>query len=129
MVATHIKKINHSMLCVTGVYWRGITNTYSLILHLNVSHLSICSYCNFFMLLIVSIWIAQGRLYVLFFQFKTLLVLILEHMLFSCCYYCVWDGVFFFFFFNIEKPFWTFHPIVADWALAFTVLPFELHGS
>ena len=45
MVATHIKKIKYSMLCVTGVYRRNVTNTILVILHLNVSHLSFCSSC------------------------------------------------------------------------------------
>ena len=47
MVATHIKKTKHSMLCVTGVYLRDITNTNFVILHLNVSHLSDCFSCFF----------------------------------------------------------------------------------
>ena len=42
MVATHIKKIKQSMLCVTGVYLRDIANTDISILHLHVSLLSIC---------------------------------------------------------------------------------------
>ena len=42
MVATHINKIKHSMLCVTGVYLRDIMNIIFVILHLNVSHLSAC---------------------------------------------------------------------------------------
>ena len=59
MVATHIKKIKHSMLCVTGMHVRDmfmlcvtgmsirdITNTIFVILHLNLSHLSICSSCS-----------------------------------------------------------------------------------
>ena len=33
------------MLCVSGVYLRDITNTIFVILHLNVSHLSLCSSC------------------------------------------------------------------------------------
>ena len=45
MVATHIKKFKHSMLCVTGVYLRDITNIIFAILLLNVSHLSVCSSC------------------------------------------------------------------------------------
>ena len=44
MAATHIEKIKHSMLCVTGVYSRDITNMILVILHLNVSHLSVFSY-------------------------------------------------------------------------------------
>ena len=47
MVATHIKKIKHSTLCVTGVYLRDLTNIIFVILHLNVSHLSVCSSCLF----------------------------------------------------------------------------------
>ena len=43
MVATHIKKIKDSMLCVTDVYLRDTTNLFSPVLHLNVSHLSILS--------------------------------------------------------------------------------------
>ena len=40
MVAIHIKTIKHSILCVTGVYWKDITNTIFVILHLIVSYLS-----------------------------------------------------------------------------------------
>ena len=47
MVATHIKKINHSILCVTGVYLRDIIYTIFIFLHLNVSRLSVCSSCLF----------------------------------------------------------------------------------
>ena len=47
MVATYIKQIKHSTFCMTGVYLRDITNTIWVILHLNVSHLSICSSCYF----------------------------------------------------------------------------------
>ena len=43
MVATHIKKFKHSMLCVTGVYLRDITNMIVVILHLRVSDLSVRS--------------------------------------------------------------------------------------
>ena len=43
-VATHIEKIKHSLLCVTGVYLRDITNTFFVILHLNVNHL--CIFCS-----------------------------------------------------------------------------------
>ena len=46
MVATHIKKIKHNMLCMTGVYLRDITRTVFVILHFNVSCLSICTYCS-----------------------------------------------------------------------------------
>ena len=42
MVATHMKIVKHSKLCMTGVYLRDITNTCSPVFHLNVSHLSIC---------------------------------------------------------------------------------------
>ena len=45
MVATNIKKIEHSLLCATGVYSSGITDMNFVILHLNVSHLSVCSSC------------------------------------------------------------------------------------
>ena len=45
MVATHIEKIKHNILCVTGMYLGDITNTISVILHLNVSRLRICSSC------------------------------------------------------------------------------------
>ena len=44
MVAAHVEKINQHMLCVTGVYLRVI-NTIFVILHLNVSHVSVCSSC------------------------------------------------------------------------------------
>ena len=40
MVAAHNKKNKHSVLCVTSVYLRDITNTFSPVLCLNVSHLS-----------------------------------------------------------------------------------------
>ena len=47
MVATHIKKIKYrSMLCVTDVYFRDITNIFFfvvVILHVNESRLSVCS--------------------------------------------------------------------------------------
>ena len=42
-VATHITKV----FCVTGVYLREITNTGFVILHLNVSCLSICFSSSF----------------------------------------------------------------------------------
>ena len=45
MVATHIKKIKHSVFCMRRVYFRDLTNTFSPVLHLNESHLSICSWC------------------------------------------------------------------------------------
>ena len=41
MVATHIIKIKHSVLCVTAVYVRDVTNMIFVILHLNVQ--TICS--------------------------------------------------------------------------------------
>ena len=41
-----VKKIKYSILCVTGVYFRDITNTFFVILHLHVSHdLNVCSSC------------------------------------------------------------------------------------
>ena len=45
MVATHIKEIKHSTLCVPGVCLRDTTNTFSPVVHLNVSQRSICSSC------------------------------------------------------------------------------------
>ena len=45
MVATHIKKIVHSMLGVTVVYLKNKTNTFFVIMYLNVSHLSVRSSC------------------------------------------------------------------------------------
>ena len=52
MVATprkkrRTRKIEHSMLCVTGVYLRDITNSNMVFvaMHLNVSHLSVCFSC------------------------------------------------------------------------------------
>ena len=42
MVLTYIKKIRHSMLCVTGVYLGDITDMTFSVLHWNVNHLSIC---------------------------------------------------------------------------------------
>ena len=47
MVAMHIKKIKQRMLCVTGVYLKDDTNIILVILHLNVSHLSVCSSYTF----------------------------------------------------------------------------------
>ena len=50
MVSTHIEKIKHSMLSVTGMYLGNITNMIFVILHLNMSHLSVscsCSSCHF----------------------------------------------------------------------------------
>ena len=40
MFATYVIKIEQSMLCMTGVYFKDITNIIFIILHLNVSHLS-----------------------------------------------------------------------------------------
>ena len=37
MVAAHIEEIKHRVLFVTGVYLSDITNTFSPLLHLNVS--------------------------------------------------------------------------------------------
>ena len=37
------------MLCVTGGYLRDITRTNFVILHMNVSHLSICCFCIFWL--------------------------------------------------------------------------------
>ena len=46
-VATHIKKIKDSMLCVTGVYLTDTTNViFFSILLLIVSFLSVCSSCS-----------------------------------------------------------------------------------
>ena len=45
MIATLIKKIRHSVLCLTGVYFRNITNTIFVIFHLNVNCLRVCSTC------------------------------------------------------------------------------------
>ena len=41
----HIKKFKYRMLCATGVYLRDVTNMIFVILHLIVSHLSVCSFC------------------------------------------------------------------------------------
>ena len=40
-----IKKIKHSMLSVTVVYLRDVTDTIFVILHLNVNHLRVCCSC------------------------------------------------------------------------------------
>ena len=40
-----MQNIKHSMICVTGVYLRYVANTIFVILHLNVSVLSICCSC------------------------------------------------------------------------------------
>ena len=45
MAATHTKKIKHSMLCVAGVYLIDIVDKMFVILHVNVSRLSICCSC------------------------------------------------------------------------------------
>ena len=45
LVSTYIKKIKHSVLFVSSVYLRDINNTFFSIVHLNVSHLSVC--CSF----------------------------------------------------------------------------------
>ena len=45
MVATHFKRIKHSVLCVTGVYLRDISYMIFVILYLNVSRLIDCSSC------------------------------------------------------------------------------------
>ena len=44
-ITIHIKKIKHSMICVTGVYLRGVSDTFSPVLHLNVHQLSVSSSC------------------------------------------------------------------------------------
>ena len=59
LVPAHIKKIKHSMLHVTVVFLRDITNTISVILHLNVNHLSICSSCVSFKYRITEIVLVQ----------------------------------------------------------------------
>ena len=41
--ATRIRKIQHSILRVSGVYLRDINNKIFVMLHLNMSRLSICS--------------------------------------------------------------------------------------
>ena len=41
----HIKKIKHSMLCVTGLYLRDINNMIFVIFHLSMSCVSICFSC------------------------------------------------------------------------------------
>ena len=47
MVAAYVKKIKHSMLCVTGVFIRDITNTIFVTLHVNMSRMSVCCFCVF----------------------------------------------------------------------------------
>ena len=42
---THIKKIKHRVHCVTGMHFKDTANTVSVILHLCVTFLSICSSC------------------------------------------------------------------------------------
>ena len=46
MVSKHTLKVKYSVLCSTGMYSRDITNTIFVILHSNVSHLSVCSACK-----------------------------------------------------------------------------------
>ena len=58
MVATHIKKIKHSMLFVTGMYLRDIINTIFITLHLNVSGLSVLLFfffCFVFVLFVFNV--------------------------------------------------------------------------
>ena len=43
MVIKHVIKIKHRMLCLTGVYFREITDTIFVILHLYMSCLNVCS--------------------------------------------------------------------------------------
>ena len=53
MVATYIKKSKHIRLCVslmTGMYLRDIKNTIFLVLHLNMSHLSVGFSCYEFVI-------------------------------------------------------------------------------
>ena len=54
MVATHIKRIKHSVRCVTGVYLGDITRSVFVILYLNVCRLRVCSSC-FYYLFIYSV--------------------------------------------------------------------------
>ena len=58
MVATHLKMMKHSVLCVTGTYFRDVTNMIFAILHLNVSRQSICS-SYFFLFGEHSMWNCQ----------------------------------------------------------------------
>ena len=56
-----MKEIKYSMLCVTSVYIRDITNVIFVILHLNVGLPSVCSSCSrevffFFFLMCVDLW-------------------------------------------------------------------------
>ena len=54
------------MLCVIDVYLRGITNTICVILHLNVSHLSVCYSC-LLLLSFVDVFIAVDHTVILCF--------------------------------------------------------------
>ena len=45
MVLTSIKKLRYSVLYVTGMYLRDITDMILSVLHLSVSHPSVCSSC------------------------------------------------------------------------------------
>ena len=69
MFRIFIKKIRHSMLCVTAVYLRDITIMNFSILHWNVSHLSVWSYWLFF---VVVFW-RGGALIQLYSNFVQLL--------------------------------------------------------
>ena len=61
-VATHIKMVMHSMLCVTGVYLKGITNTIFVLLHFNVSSLSVCfSFFAMFYFMCVCVCVCVRR--------------------------------------------------------------------
>ena len=64
MLATNIKKINQSILCVTGVYLTNITLFFS-ILNLNVSRLNICS-SSFYFLSFLSFFLSFFFLLFLF---------------------------------------------------------------
>ena len=67
MVATVVKRIKHSKLCVTGVYLGDITNSNMIfvILHFNVSCLHVFAllvylllYCfSFIVLLLLLLWL------------------------------------------------------------------------
>ena len=58
MIGTHIKQIEQRMLCVTIVYLRDITNTSFVILHLNVSQLSIYTLLIYFIIAVIYLFLA-----------------------------------------------------------------------
>ena len=53
MIVTYMKKIKNSMLCVTGVYLRDITNTFPSVFARE------CKSCEYMLVLVVSIFLSD----------------------------------------------------------------------